>query len=698
MQLFVKNWNKGLITRIEKNSVARGSASDCLNWHFLGDKIELRRGQKLLGTEVAGAGRVNFVKVGTKYDGTQIPFWGYARKALYYNDATEDSIEISTNIFTTEEDISVTLYQSLAGSFLYLSSPNNSVYKIPVANPGSAVDLLENTYRGYLRANSGRMFLFNRKDKFGGSDKTGLELSAIDRDSLADYDFTSAEDLGTGDGSTKTFTGTLAFKATDAKETCHFVRIAAATSALVDITGITAANPGVITAAGHGLAVGDVAVVQDVTGMTQINKRIAVVTAVSGNNVTIDIDTSGFSAYSSGGKIGKAELFTDDRSGGLSGNQSGTGTINYATGAFSVTFTTAPVSTAEVVSDYYREDSTDQGIIDFDQGNGSSIADSLTFRQDDAGFLQFIGSIGSTHYCIHTIKTYALRLISTSEITNLVFREKVGIPYFRGAEATGEGIYYMDVTDPQNPQFRILELQYAGTEVVPRSISNGLDLSIYTFDQSKVIVWGDYRGFTCKSKGSTINDRLFLYHTIWKTWEAHNIRISDADTWNGALIVGDSGSNNIYKIFSGLADEDAIVENYFITGNDFLNYEGVKDLRRMKVAGEIGDDQRMDVSYSIDNSAFVFIKTIEGSGSYVDKSQKHAIGAETLGEIIGGGAATDSQIFASPYEIEFNVGTSRFQRIRFKFVATGVGYLSVSEYGLVDIREKGLRLPTKYVS
>lgn len=710
-QLFVKDWIKGVITRLEKESVPRGGASDSLNWHFMGDRVELRRGQTRMGSEIEGAGRVTFVRVGRKYNGDQVPFFGYGRKAKYYDVDTMDHIEVGSDIFPVAadgEDISHTLYSSIAGAFLLLSSPNSSIYKIVIANPGSVVDQLMDTFRGYIKATTGRVFLWNRKDKYGGSDKTGLYVSSIDKDSLADYPLTTAEDVGTGDGSTAAFTGTLAFKAAAPKKTCHFVRFAGAVAALKATTGITAATQGVVTSTGHGLAVGDVVVFQDIVGMTQLNKRIAVVVAVGdANTFTIDIDTSGFSAYSSGGNVGKAELFTDDRSGGLTGSMGGTGTINYATGAFTLTFSANVTNLGEVVSDYYTEDATDAdsggsnfgAYLDFNESGGSpSISDSMTFRQDDAGFFMGLGIIGATNYCLHTIKTYALRLISTSEITNLVYREKVGIPYFRAYVNTGDGTYYLDATDPKEPAVRILEVSVYTAEVVPRSISDSLDLSPYEFDMAVMFEWGNYIALACRTQDSLVNNRLFLFNRIWKSWEIHSYRISDMDAYNGALLGGDSGSNNLFKLFSGLADEDSIIENFFITGDDDIDIEGTKDLRRMAMAGMIDIDQELDVLYSVDNEPFVYVTTIEGDASYVDIAGRKIVGSTTLGEeLVGSGQAEEDAIFASPYKIEFSVGTKRFSRIRLKWVAKKVGYVSVSEYGFVDTRIKGKRLPVKYV-
>ena len=74
-----------------------------------------------------------------------------------------------------------------------------------------------------------------------------------------------------------------------------------AASAAIAVTGITAANPAVITAAGHELSATDTALILDVSGMTEANGQIITVAGVDGDNVTTDLDAAGFSAYTSGG-------------------------------------------------------------------------------------------------------------------------------------------------------------------------------------------------------------------------------------------------------------------------------------------------------------------------------------------------------------------------------------------------------------
>ena len=73
------------------------------------------------------------------------------------------------------------------------------------------------------------------------------------------------------------------------------------------ITAITQANPGVITSNSHGLSDGDEVFVDAIVGMTELNGRNYRVANATTNTFTLedlfgnDIDTTGFTAYSSGG-------------------------------------------------------------------------------------------------------------------------------------------------------------------------------------------------------------------------------------------------------------------------------------------------------------------------------------------------------------------------------------------------------------
>ena len=75
------------------------------------------------------------------------------------------------------------------------------------------------------------------------------------------------------------------------------------------ITGVTQANPGVVTSAAHGYSNGDEVYISGVGGMTELNGRNYLVANATTNTFTLqdlfgnNIDTTGFTAYTSGGSV-----------------------------------------------------------------------------------------------------------------------------------------------------------------------------------------------------------------------------------------------------------------------------------------------------------------------------------------------------------------------------------------------------------
>ena len=70
------------------------------------------------------------------------------------------------------------------------------------------------------------------------------------------------------------------------------------------ITGITAANPGVVTATGHGFANDENVLVYGVLGMVEVNGGIFAVKNKADNTFELGTtNTSGFTAYGSGGIV-----------------------------------------------------------------------------------------------------------------------------------------------------------------------------------------------------------------------------------------------------------------------------------------------------------------------------------------------------------------------------------------------------------
>ncbi|MCF7811452.1 hypothetical protein K9N50_10745 [bacterium] len=86
----------------------------------------------------------------------------------------------------------------------------------------------------------------------------------------------------------------------------------------VTITGITQADPGVVTAASHGFSDGEFVKILSVVGMTEVNERYFIVANKTDDTFELtdedgdDVDTSGFTAYTSGGTV---QVFAKDYTG-----------------------------------------------------------------------------------------------------------------------------------------------------------------------------------------------------------------------------------------------------------------------------------------------------------------------------------------------------------------------------------------------
>lgn len=71
------------------------------------------------------------------------------------------------------------------------------------------------------------------------------------------------------------------------------------------ITGITKANPGVVTAVGHGYTTGDRVRLKSITGMTELNDYTVTATVLTADTFSIGVNTTDYTSYTSGGTAEK---------------------------------------------------------------------------------------------------------------------------------------------------------------------------------------------------------------------------------------------------------------------------------------------------------------------------------------------------------------------------------------------------------
>ena len=77
------------------------------------------------------------------------------------------------------------------------------------------------------------------------------------------------------------------------------------------ITGVTGANPGVVTtASNHNFTTGDKITIQNVSGMTQVNNKNFTITVISLTTFSIGVDTTLYNTWTSAGSVSKESITT----------------------------------------------------------------------------------------------------------------------------------------------------------------------------------------------------------------------------------------------------------------------------------------------------------------------------------------------------------------------------------------------------
>ena len=385
------------------------------------------------------------------------------------------------------------------------------------------------------------------------------------------------------------------------------------------------------------------------------------------------------------------KTLTDDKNGAFTGD--GTGTINYTTGAYSITFNGATV--APVTCTYQREDSTVQGVADFTFTSPvRSAAEGFFLPQPTGGDLLNVMPYDSSMYCLHQKNAWRMT-ISSDDVTveNIEWRENLGMENWRAAVSTGDGIFYIDTSDKEKPRFKLLTLQSSGisTQVVPQEFSYNIDLSGYDFSSGVGFQWQDYVLFTGKVNGASANNRVFAYNKIWKSFDVLDYNPTCFAEYDGALWAGDALSNNVMKLFSTTSANGSIIANYWEGKLTKLEVDELKKFKRLTLRGKIGTSQTIKVSLSFDGAPFVEVGRVVGTGSYVASSGDGAVGGSMVGsdEIGGGGSGASGYDYIREFHSELRDIMTRFSEVKIRIEAIDVGYASVSEINYYDIKTYG---------
>lgn len=687
-----------------------GVSPSAVNWvtgwdprKKIGDHIELRRGMAVLGNRILGSGQINGLGVASDLAGNQVPYFAYQGGTLmYYNAQTNANVQITTLPAAAASDyVSIEPFQGLGGNFAYVSSPNSSLYKSAVADPGSILDVTKSTMQGWINFAGGRMNLWNKNGNAPGSvNKTDVFQSGSDFSNYSQMGYypqllTQAETFGTGNGTQKTFNYTLQ---NQSGGSVNQVQVAGAISAGVSITGFTTGTqPLITTSAPHGITAGQFFIVDGMSGTfgTNFNKQILQAVAASGNLITVNLNTTGYS-YAGGGDVYQAESFTDNQNGVMNSNLGGTGTINYITGAITVNFNTAPVNGGDILAAYFFQGlmtGVESFTVPADPGSSSPY---VWPQRDGGGGVQTVQPFDGELYAFHNYRTWAIEN-DPNTYTNsnsIPYRNSIGTPYYKSAFPTGDGVIFIDTSIPAYPKFKILEVAPNTNidTIEPEPLSDDLDLTQYGFSAPPVFFWNNYYLFACQNivNGSTqsFNGSTFIMNTESGYWDRLDYQMSMFAQYYGMLLGGSSVSNNVFTLFSGFDDDGATINNFWTSGIYDLGWQGLKTTERFVIEGLMQPSQSLQIYVSYDEGPFTLVQTIKGTDPCVAQGNSQLVGSDTIGsQTVGSGA-----VYANPFQLDFGLNSDYYNYIQVQFVATGIGYIELDKYVLKCNHRKSMTL------
>jgi len=600
----VSAFTSGVHNRVDAELAPKDAAVDSLNWVTKDGRIELSYGRQALGGSGSG-GRVLALHTGYKTDGTTVFFrkiWTGSDGVIQYLNGTT-----WTNVVTglTNTDITFSNYSSLAGNFVFATSPDDGLFYFVTANPASYASLYDaaKNFKGYSIIDKGRMFMWGTE-----TDKTGLYGSYIDKQNSTVYTTVSGEAV------TAVESGTLAFKAGGATRSCFGV---------------------VIT------------------------------------------DTS------------SGEVFTANYTGVLTGSLGGSGTINFMTGAFTITGQTG----AGTASYQYWSPNV-KGVTDFTKSATRLAAEGFILRQDAGGDpIQVVIPFEGSYFSLKERSVYQLTMdAADTSPTNELIRTNIGVATLHAGVATGTGIVFLDTGNASDPRMRIIQRNPYGDNFTVVDLFEQFDFSLYNYTDVAMEAWDRFVVVGCLQRSDT-NNRLLLCDMTAKSVDISYYEARCFAKDQGLLYSGDTITTTVYELFTGFDDMGQEITNYWLGVIDNLGTDTLKRTKRRRFRGLISPDQAIEVRVSQDNGVFTHVGTILGSGDYVDYGSTFAVGTTFVGQSTIGG---DPEVPVYSFFMEMKVKEGKYRVRQIKLNATGIGYCSMQLIEDYDVWKYQDKLPVNY--
>lgn len=373
-----------------------------------------------------------------------------------------------------------------------------------------------------------------------------------------------------------------------------------------------------------------------------------------------------------------------------------TGTINYTTGAYSITFTTPPAGAMQVRMSYQWENSNNGGLTDFTKSAVRLAGEGFVVRQDIGGdAIQRVHVLNDTYYSLKKQSAYALT-ISTDDlaINNGVFRSDIGVQNMDSSTSIGDGIVFMNTANPDKPYMTILQRNPIGDNIEPFKMFEHFKFEAYLYDNCTIDTWSEYITVACRTKNSLTNDIFLLARKQENTVDITDYAVQSVAKNAGFLYIGSPVSESTYLLFNGFDDMGQPLDNYWTSKGEIFGTDTLKKQRFLRLQGLISQSQYYEVWASYDDDGFQLLGTVRGDQSYVDTTSPQTIGSNPIGEAPIGGETADT--LAYPYFVEIKIKQGKFRKRTLRFIAKYVGYVSISMIEDFDLLSFEQRMPAKY--
>ena len=363
-----------------------------------------------------------------------------------------------------------------------------------------------------------------------------------------------------------------------------------------------------------------------------------------------------------------------------------------------MTFVTVPSNSANnIKADYVWENSTSKGVADFTYSASRLAGEGDVIRQDEGGdaIQQLVIGIDGNYYSLKKQSAYQHKYTDDDKtFNNQVVRRNIGVLTRKSVVTTGRGVVFINTANPDRPQLTVLEKNPLGDDILATELIPHFAWEKFDYSDAVMETYGQFIVLSCRAQSSIVNDRTLVIDIVKNTVDISNYGMKALAKDSGVLYGGSPHTQTVYKILNGFDDDGYVIQNNWDSKYETYGVRRLKKYRRLRYRGEIDPAQYVEVYADFDGTGYALVGTIRGDATYVNRSSPSSVGTTMVGEAAVGGDGS-AQVY--PYELQIKaMKIPKFRRRSIRFIAKGIGYVSVMESVDWDILTYEDKLPKAY--